>query len=97
MCGSTDYYTSLEQAMKICKYVKQRNVAHVYSKLTLIEQNVESDAEVMNIAQGLTSYIAGLSPNQNAADSKSAVGNNVRVQVPPSAPKIKSDQTTGRI
>ena len=129
--GDTQYYMSLEQAMKIRKYVKQRNVAqlpksvqdiirtqqdeamnyeneateqlkkaietaefyvagehlaikstdakaridqaleylvaHVYSKLTLIEQNVESDAEVMNIAQGLTSYIAGLSPNQNAA------------------------------
>ena len=129
--GETQYYTALEQAMKIRKYIKQRNVAqlpksvqdiiraqqdeatiyeneaaeelkkaietaqfyiagehvtikggdakarieqaleylvaHVYSELTLIEKNVESDEEVMNIAQGLTGHIAGLMPNQNAA------------------------------
>ncbi|MCH5164332.1 MAG: BREX system P-loop protein BrxC [Clostridiales bacterium] len=129
--GETQYYTALEQAMKIRKYIKQRNVAqlpksvqdiiraqqdeatiyeneakeelqkaietanfyvagehvtikggdakarieqaleylvaHVYSELTLIEKNVESDEEVMNIAQGLTGHLAGLMPNQNAA------------------------------
>lgn len=129
--GETQYYTALEQAMKIRKYIKQRNVAqlpksvqdiiraqqeeasiyeneaaeelkkaietakfyvageyiaikggdakaridqaleylvaHVYSELTLIEKNVESDEEVMNIAQGLTGYIEGLLPNRNAA------------------------------
>ena len=129
--GDTPYYTSLEQAMKIRKYVKQRNVAqlpksvqdiiraqqdeatnyeneaaselkkaietaefyvagehltikggdakarieqaleylvaHVYSELTLIEKNIETDAEVMNIAQGLTGDITGYQPNQNAA------------------------------
>ena len=129
--GDTPYYTALEQAMKIRKYIKQRNVAqlpksvqdiirtqqdeaaiyeseaatelkraieaakfyvagehlnikggdaksridqalenlvtHVYSELSLIEKNIESDEEVMNIAQGLTGHIAGLVPNQNAA------------------------------
>lgn len=129
--GDTPYYTSLEQAMKIRKYIKQRNVAqlpksvqdiiraeqdeatayeseaaealkkaietaefyvagehlsiksgdaksrieqaleylvaHVYSELSLIEQNYESDAEIMSVAQGLVPHIAGLVPNQNAA------------------------------
>lgn len=129
--GDTPYYTSLEQAMKIRKYIKQRNVAqlpksvqdiiraqqdeatnyeneaseelrkaietadfyvagerlaiksgdaksrieqaleylvaHVYSELSLIEKNIESDAEIISIAQGLVPQIAGLVPNQNAA------------------------------
>ena len=129
--GETPYYTSLERAMKIRKFVKQRNVAqlpksvqdiiraqqdeantyeneaaeqlrkaiesadfyvagerlniksgdarsrieqafeylvaHVYSDLTLIEENIESDADVLNIAQGFTQHLAGLTPNQNAA------------------------------
>lgn len=129
--GDTEYYTSLEKAMKIRKYVKQRNVRllpqsmqdiiqaqqneatqyeseateqikkaieiaefyvagehlsiksadaktridqaleylamHVYSELTLIEQNIETDAEVLNIAQGLTPRIQGTTPNLNAA------------------------------
>lgn len=129
--GDTPYYTSLEQAMKIRKYIKQRNVAqlpksvqdiiraeqdeatayeseaaeelkksietaefyvagehlsikggdaksrieqaleylvaHVYSELSLIEQNYEGDAEIMSIAQGLVPHITGLVPNQNAA------------------------------
>lgn len=129
--GETPYYTSLERAMKIRKYVKQRNmqqlpqsikdiiraqqeeaanykdeateqlkkaiesaefyvagerlniksvdpksrieqaleylVANVYSELSLIEQNVETDTEVMNIAQGLIPRLPGLTPNQNAA------------------------------
>lgn len=129
--GETPYYTSLEQAMKIRKYIKQRNVAqlpksvqdiiraqqdeatnyeneaseelrkaietadfyvagerlaiksgdaksrieqaleylvaHVYSELSLIEKNIESDAEIISIAQGLVPQIAGLVPNQNAA------------------------------
>lgn len=129
--GDTPYYASLEQAMKIRKYIKQRNVAqlpksvqdiiraqqdeatnyeseaseelrkaietadfyvagerlaiksgdaksrieqaleylvaHVYSELSLIEKNIESDAEIISIAQGLVPQIAGLVPNQNAA------------------------------
>lgn len=129
--GDTPYYISLEQAMKIRKYIKQRNVAqlpksvqdiiraqqdeatnyeseaseelrkaietadfyvagerlaiksgdaksrieqaleylvaHVYSELSLIEKNIESDAEIISIAQGLVPQIAGLVPNQNAA------------------------------
>lgn len=129
--GDTPYYTSLEQAMKIRKYIKQRNVAqlpksvqdiiraqqdeatnyeseaseelrkaietadfyvagerlaiksgdaklrieqaleylvaHVYSELSFIEKNIESDAEIISIAQGLVPQIAGLVPNQNAA------------------------------
>lgn len=129
--GDTPYYTSLEQAMKIRKYIKQRNVAqlpksvqdiiraqqdeatnyeneaseelrkaietadfyvagerlaiksgdaksrieqaleylvaHVYSELSLIEKNIESDVEIISIAQGVVPQIAGLVPNQNAA------------------------------
>ena len=39
----------------------------MYSELSLIEQNYESDTEIMSVAQGLVPHIAGLVPNQNAA------------------------------
>lgn len=125
--AETDYYNSLEQAMKIRKYVKQRNVAqlpksvqdiirdqqdeatrletsvieelrkaivgadfyvagehieikandakvkidqaleylvsHVYSDLDLIDQNVESDADILAILNGTV----GTEPNRDAA------------------------------
>lgn len=129
--GESPYYLALEQAMKIKKFVKQRNlsqlpksvqeiiraqqdeatnyetearqslkeaiesarfyvageqltiksgdakskvdqaleylVAHVYSELNLIESHITSDAEVCNIAKGLTRRLDGCEPNQNAA------------------------------
>lgn len=129
--AETDYYNSLEQAMKIRKYVKQRNVAqlpksvqdiirdlqdeatrletsvieelrkaivgsefyvagehieikandakvkidqaleylvaHVYSDLDLIDQNVESDADILAILNGTVTMIPGTEPNRDAA------------------------------
>lgn len=129
--AETDYYDSLQQAMKIRKYVKQRNVAqlpksvqdiirdqqdeatrleataaaelrkaivgaefyiagehieikagdakakidqaleylvaHVYSELDLITQNIESDAEILAILLGTEQAIAGFEPNRDAA------------------------------
>lgn len=41
-------------------------VVHVYRKLDLIEEHVSSDAEVCNIAKGLTRRIDGCEPNQSA-------------------------------
>lgn len=129
--AETDYYNSLEQALKIRKYVKQRNVAqlpksvqdiirdqqdeatrletsvteelrkaivgaefyvagehieikandakvkidqaleylvsHVYSDLDLIDQNVESDADILAILNGTVTMIPGTEPNRDAA------------------------------
>lgn len=129
--AETDYYNSLEQAMKIRKYVKQRNVAqlpksvqdiirdqqdeairletsvteelrkaiigaefyvagehieikagdakakidqaleylvaHVYSDLDLIDQNAESDADILAILNGTLTMIPGTEPNRDAA------------------------------
>lgn len=129
--AETDYYNSLEQAMKIRKYVKQRNVAqlpksvqdiirdqqdeatrlevsvteelrkaiigaefyvagehieikagdakakidqaleylvaHVYSDLDLIDQNSESDADILAILNGTLTMIPGTEPNRDAA------------------------------
>ncbi len=129
--GDTPYYESLELAMKIRSYVKQRNVAqlpktvqniitdrqeeasayesaateelkkaivtaqfyvdgehieikggdakskidqaleylvvHVYSKLDLIAEHAESDADIYDILSGTTQTLAGMAPNGGAA------------------------------
>lgn len=129
--AETPYYESLERAMKIRKYVKQRNVAqlpksvqdiirdqqdeaskyelsamedlkkaieqavfyvdgehieikggdakskldqaleylvsHVYSELSLIEQHVESDADILTILAGSQPTFDGMEPNRDAA------------------------------
>lgn len=129
--SDTPYYESLENAMKIRKYVKQRNVAqlpktvqdiirdqqdeagkyetsaaeelvkaietaefyvdgehieiksgtakskldqaleylvsHVYSDLNLITENADTDANIIAILTGATTYIPGTEPNRDAA------------------------------
>lgn len=129
--SDTPYYESLESAMKIRKYVKQRNVnqlpksvqdiirdqqeeatkyeqtamedlvkaiesaqfyvdgehielkggnakskieqaleylvSHVYSELSLIEKNVDTDADVMEILSGVENIMPGMEPNCGAA------------------------------
>ena len=129
--SDTPYYESLENAMKIRKYVKQRNVAqlpktvqdiirdqqdeagkyetsaaeelvkaietaefyvdgehieiksgtakskldqaleylvsHVYSDLNLITENADTDADIIAILTGATTYIPGTEPNRDAA------------------------------
>ena len=129
--ADTPYYESLESAMKIRKYVKQRNVsqlpksvqkiisdqqdeagkyelsamtelqnaienaqfyadgerleikagnakskidqsleylvAHVYSKLDLIVENVSSDADIVAILTGAVTSFSGMEPNRDAA------------------------------
>ena len=129
--AETPYYESLENAMKIRKYVKQRNVSqlpksvqdiirnqqdeankydltamedlvraiesaefyvdgehlelksgtarskieqaleylvsHVYSELSLIDKNVDSDADILAILNGSEEVIPGMEPNQGAA------------------------------
>ena len=129
--SDTPYYESLESAMKIRKYVKQRNVnqlpksvqdiirnqqeeatkyeqtamedlvkaiesaqfyvdgehielksgnakskieqsleylvSHVYSELSLIDKNVDTDAEILEILTGADNIIPGMEPNREAA------------------------------
>lgn len=129
--ADTPYFDSIESAMKIRKYVKQRNVAqlpktvqdiirdqqdeaskyetsaaeelvkaiekaefyvdgehieiksgnakskldqaleylvsHVYSELNLIAENADSDADIIAILTGTTTYIPGTEPNRDAA------------------------------
>ncbi|CDC28969.1 putative uncharacterized protein [Firmicutes bacterium CAG:466] len=129
--SDTPYYESLESAMKIRKYVKQRNVnqlpksvqdiirnqqeeatkyeqtamedlvkaiesaqfyvdgehielksgnakskteqsleylvSHVYSELSLIDKNVDTDAEILEILTGADNIIPGMEPNRGAA------------------------------
>ena len=129
--SDTPYYESLESAMKIRKYVKQRNVnqlpksvqdiirdqqeeatkyeqtamedlvkaiesaqfyvdgehielkggnakgkieqaleylvSHVYSELSLIEKNVDTDADIMEILAGAENIMPGMEPNRGAA------------------------------
>lgn len=129
--ADTPYFDSIESAMKIRKYVKQRNVAqlpktvqdiirdqqdeaskyetsaaeelvkaiekaefyvdgehieiksgtakskldqaleylvsHVYSELNLIAENADSDADIIAILTGATTYIPGTEPNRDAA------------------------------
>ncbi|WP_462426139.1 BREX system P-loop protein BrxC [Anaerotignum lactatifermentans] len=129
--SDTPYYESLESAMKIRKYVKQRNVnqlpksvqdiirnqqeeatkyeqtamedlvkaiesaqfyvdgehielksgnakskieqsleylvSHVYSELSLIDKNVDTDAEILEILTGAENIIPGMEPNRGAA------------------------------
>lgn len=129
--ADTPYFDSIESAMKIRKYVKQRNVAqlpktvqdiirdqqdeaskyetsaaeelvkaiekaefyvdgehieiksgnakskldqaldylvsHVYSELNLITENADSDADIIAILTGATTYIPGTEPNRDAA------------------------------
>lgn len=131
MLADTPYFESIESAMKIRKYVKQRNVAqlpktvqdiirdqqdeaskyemsaaeelvkaiekaefyvdgehieiksgtakskldqaleylvsHVYSELNLIAENADSDADIIAILTGATTYIPGTEPNRDAA------------------------------
>ena len=131
--ADTPYYESLESAMKIRKYVKQRNVsqlpksvqkiisdqqdeagkyelsamtelqnaiegaqfyvdgehlemkggnakskidqsleylvAHVYSKLDLITENVGSDADIIAILTGTVTMLPGMEPNRDAASA----------------------------
>lgn len=131
--SDTPYYESLESAMKIRKYVKQRNVgqlpksvqkiisdqqdeagkyelsamtelqnaiegaqfyvdgehleikagnaknrieqsleylvAHVYSKLDLITENVGSDADIIAILTGAVTTLPGMEPNRDAASA----------------------------
>lgn len=42
-------------------------VTHVYSELSLITKNIETDAEIANILTGSDQYIPGLEPNRDAA------------------------------
>lgn len=129
--GDTPYYESLESAMKVRKYVKQRNISqlpksvqdiirthqdeatqleanaaealkkaienadfyvdgelieikkgdakakidqaldylvtHVYSYLSLITKNAESDADIISILTGNEVYLEGTEPNRDAA------------------------------
>ena len=129
--SNTPYYESLESAMKIRKYVKQRNVnqlpksvqdiirdqqeeatkyeqtamedlvkaiesaqfyvdgehielkggnaksrieqaleylvSHVYSELSLIEKNADTDADVIEILTGVENIMPGMEPNRGAA------------------------------
>lgn len=129
--SDTPYYESLESAMKIRKYVKQRNVnqlpksvqniirdqqeeatkyeqtamedlvkaiesaqfyvdgehielkggnakskieqaleylvSHVYSELSLIEKNVDTDADIIEILTGADNIMPGMEPNRGAA------------------------------
>lgn len=129
--SETPYYESLESAMKIRKYVKQRNVpqlpksvqniiqnqmeeatkyeqtamenlvkaiesaqfyvdgehiemksgnaknkidqsleylvSHVYSELPLIEKNVDTDADIIEILTGANNMMSGMEPNRGAA------------------------------
>ena len=129
--SDTPYYESLESAMKIRKYVKQRNVnqlpksvqdiirdqqeeankyeqtamedlvkaiesaqfyvdgehielkggnakskidqsleylvSHVYSELSLIEKNADTDADVIEILTGAENIMSGMEPNRSAA------------------------------
>ncbi|MDY5415083.1 BREX system P-loop protein BrxC [Anaerotignum sp.] len=129
--SDTPYYESLESAMKIRKYVKQRNVnqlpksvqdiirnqqeeatkyeqtamedlvkaiesaqfyvdgehielksgnakskieqsleylvSHVYSELSLIDKNVDTDAEILEILAGADNIMPGMEPNRGAA------------------------------
>ena len=129
--SDTPYYESLESAMKIRKYVKQRNVnqlpksvqdiirnqqeeatkyeqtamedlvkaiesaqfyvdgehielksgnakskieqsleylvSHVYSELSLIDKNVDTDAEILEILTGADNIMPGMEPNRGAA------------------------------
>ena len=129
--SDTPYYESLESAMKIRKYVKQRNVnqlpksvqdiirnqqeeatkyeqtamedlvkaiesaqfyvdgehielksgnakskieqsleylvSHVYSELSLIDKNIDTDAEILEILTGADNIMPGMEPNRGAA------------------------------
>lgn len=42
-------------------------VTHVYSELELIEQNAETDADIVAILTGSQTYLAGTEPNRDAA------------------------------
>lgn len=80
--ADTDYYNSLEQAMKIRKYVKQRNVAQLPKSVQDIIRDQQDEAtrleaaavdELKKAIVGAEFYVAGERLEIKAGDAKSRI------------------------
>ncbi|SFS09257.1 hypothetical protein SAMN05661086_03721 [Anaeromicropila populeti] len=80
--GETDYYNSLEQAMKIRKYVKQRNVAQLPKSVQDIIRDQQDEAtrleasateELRKAIAGAEFYVAGEHIEIKAGDAKAKI------------------------
>lgn len=80
--GETDYYNSLEQAMKIRKYVKQRNVAQLPKSVQDIIRDQQDEAtrleasateELRKAIDGAEFYVAGEHIEIKAGDAKAKI------------------------
>ena len=80
--ADTDYYNSLEQAMKIRKYVKQRNVAQLPRSVQKIIQEQQDEATRLEVSAmeelrkaivGAEFYVAGEHIEIKAGDAKAKI------------------------